>query len=113
MCRSLYRGAKSLPRQGNEPGIFIFTFVYSISPFRRAHHVASFQFGKTGNPGVDGWKPLDLNDPVYLEMGEEYKVHQGLPLRNRIDFWNSLPPGVNLIKPFFSSLKTIWENKLE
>ena len=50
------------------------------------------QFGKTGNPGIEDWKPLDWNNPVYLEIGEEHNVQQGLPMRTRIDFWNSLPP---------------------
>jgi hypothetical protein len=33
-----------------------------------------------------------VEDPVYLLMDDEYTVKSGLPIRNRIDFWNWLPP---------------------
>ena len=48
-------------------------------------------FGKQDRAPVDGWKPLDLEDPTYLLVDKEFEVKEGMPMQDRMKFWNSLP----------------------
>jgi carboxylesterase type B len=46
-------------------------------------------FGKEGKPPsyLPDWKKLDLENPNYLVIDEDFKVKQGLPDKERLDFW--------------------------
>lgn len=46
-------------------------------------------WGKDGHPPsyLSDWKSLDLNDPCYLVIDEEFEVKKGTPDRERLDFW--------------------------
>ena len=53
-------------------------------------------FGKfNGEESLIGntkWRRLDLENPNYLLIDEEFSVQEGLPRQHRMQFWNSLPP---------------------
>ena len=38
------------------------------------------------------WKRFDEETPVYLHMDKEFVAKEGLPMEERMKFWNSLPP---------------------
>ena len=51
-------------------------------------------FGKLngGKNVVNNWQRFDPKDPYYLLIDENFSVKQGLPLQQRMQFWNTLPP---------------------
>ena len=51
-------------------------------------------FGKSngGETLIPNWRTFDLKDPYYLLIDENFTVKQGLPMQQRMQFWNTLPP---------------------
>ena len=49
-------------------------------------------FGKEDRGPVEGWRPLDNDSPSYLQIDRQMAVREGMPLQERMAFWNSLPP---------------------
>ena len=48
-------------------------------------------FGKDGKVNeFPNWAPLHLDDPRYLEIDREFEVKSGMPLQNRMEFWQKL-----------------------
>ena len=48
-------------------------------------------FADIGRPEDPEWKPMDINDPLYMEIGSEFKVKKGMILdQNKAEFWRDL-----------------------
>ena len=47
--------------------------------------------GKQDKSPIEAWKPLDLTNPSYLVIDEKLEVKRGLPMQERMKFWDSLP----------------------
>ena len=48
-------------------------------------------WGREGKPPsyLPNWKKLDLDDPSYLVIDEEFQVRKGYPDEERINFWRN------------------------
>ena len=51
-----------------------------------------FSKSGSGEDVIPGWKKFDEEDPTYLLIDKDFTVKQGLPMEDRMKFWNSLPP---------------------
>ena len=51
-------------------------------------------YGKSNGGGniMDNWRKFDLKDPYYMLIDGNFTVKQGMPMEERMKFWNSLPP---------------------
>ena len=48
-------------------------------------------FAKHGKPtSQPKWKKLTLDNPHFLKIGEDFTVEEGLPIQERIKFWETL-----------------------
>lgn len=90
---------KPLEQAAHGSDLLLFFKLFPFEPMNEQDLAASrnftkllVDFGRTGKPNIEEWKPLDNDDPSYLVIGDEYKVEKGFPLEDRMNFWRTLPP---------------------